>query len=145
MIGVMKSKFPAKQGKLAINQVSQTAFFGSASPSAAKRRKIGIMLSLAIELRSCGAPVKLCNPAPMELIRTPMFTRIGSGQQTVATTSLFVLSMSRDIEDPKMNATKRYKDVVVMIAASVPIGIDLPGRANMDDLLHPAMIPVTEG
>ena len=55
-MGVIKSKFPARVGTLAINQVSHTAFVGAADgDSGMKYLKNDIVSSAAIAAKSCGA------------------------------------------------------------------------------------------
>mmetsp|Transcript_25326 Transcript_25326/g.39227 ORF Transcript_25326/g.39227 Transcript_25326/m.39227 type:complete len:99 (+) Transcript_25326:251-547(+) len=75
MMGVMKSRFPANVGKLAMNQVSQTALLGSAVGEAGiNGRRKGIVSSIAIAAKSLGAPATHCNAAPIEDMIIPIFT-----------------------------------------------------------------------
>jgi hypothetical protein len=54
----------------------------------AKNPKIGIKLSRAIACRRRGAPVRLCNPAPVVDKKAPMYITHGDGHDNSATVNL---------------------------------------------------------
>ena len=100
MMGVIKSKFPAKQGREAITYVTHTALSGSLPLGEAKEDRKGTTPSLAIAANSLGAPVSDCNPAPTELIIIPIFTNIEWGKAIDETMSLSSFKMSFEKKEP---------------------------------------------
>eukprot|EP00659_Diplonema_papillatum_P011890 gene11889-biopygen11961 len=100
MIGVIRSRLPARHGSAAMKHVTSTAFTGSREFFAANGARNGTVPSCATADSNRGAPVMHWRPAPMQDMMMPRLTTVLCGHATSVTISFFSSSTSREMLSP---------------------------------------------